>query len=685
MHTTTFYSYKGGVGRTLALMNVASGLVSDGENVFLIDFDLEAPGMQTFDIFQQNGDGNQGASEQLGLSDLIYKYMSDPAAGLPDISDYVIEGASLHLASDDYAYRRFAVEKPGKIFLLPAGTRRAYAQIDWQRLYEDQEGFFFFEMLKSTIAKHEKYAPMWLLIDSRTGRAETTGICTRQLADTNVLVFFPNEQNRIGFEEVFPQIRDEPSRKVEGVDPCNFIFVASRVPIEDDEDAVLAEEMEKFTDVFGLQDDPIKGDFMPKNILKLPHNNSVDLVAQVLFIKDRPKSTLGQAYASLTHEIQKLNSDSSFGSVRYLDSLFDNIKSLERGPSRDSRQPRQMTDFSSSLKEVSKHLLDIAYSHPFNDQINALLAKCYGELSFKARYNARPRNFPALALWHGLMCIDLADFREINLPASLHIAYSMQRYEFVTLAFEEGYEAFEERLSMVANFAEAFGDLDEERQIKLWSRFFSGEAYEEALIEAKGRGEKIYDGLTRFAGLEFKKGDGRTQVEFDLSIFEDNLKSLLGYTFDVRRINQALTLFEWLVLTDNHEKFHEVTKIPEDGESVLYQVLRRTPIGGLRLMVEQSINNLSSVEGKPQSVRNLEELYAKLLIGFNKFSPGARFEDDGTVADLEVKLEEQSEMMRKFERRFAQTKSLLAQTEKSLSELERSGARRKGDTGGSED
>ena len=43
MLTTTFYSFRGGVGRTMALANVAAYLARSGLNVFLVDFDLEAP------------------------------------------------------------------------------------------------------------------------------------------------------------------------------------------------------------------------------------------------------------------------------------------------------------------------------------------------------------------------------------------------------------------------------------------------------------------------------------------------------------------------------------------------------------------------------------------------------------------------------------------------------------------
>ena len=42
MKTLTFYSYKGGVGRSLALVNIATRLSEFGKKVCIIDFDLEA-------------------------------------------------------------------------------------------------------------------------------------------------------------------------------------------------------------------------------------------------------------------------------------------------------------------------------------------------------------------------------------------------------------------------------------------------------------------------------------------------------------------------------------------------------------------------------------------------------------------------------------------------------------------
>ena len=45
MTTITFYSYKGGVGRTLTLANLGRLLTQLRKRVFVLDLDLEAPGL----------------------------------------------------------------------------------------------------------------------------------------------------------------------------------------------------------------------------------------------------------------------------------------------------------------------------------------------------------------------------------------------------------------------------------------------------------------------------------------------------------------------------------------------------------------------------------------------------------------------------------------------------------------
>jgi hypothetical protein len=44
----TFYSYKGGTGRTMALANIAWILASNGKRVLAVDWDLESPGLHKY-------------------------------------------------------------------------------------------------------------------------------------------------------------------------------------------------------------------------------------------------------------------------------------------------------------------------------------------------------------------------------------------------------------------------------------------------------------------------------------------------------------------------------------------------------------------------------------------------------------------------------------------------------------
>jgi MinD-like ATPase involved in chromosome partitioning or flagellar assembly len=44
----TFYSYKGGTGRTMTMANVAWILAANGKTVLTVDSDLEAPGLVRF-------------------------------------------------------------------------------------------------------------------------------------------------------------------------------------------------------------------------------------------------------------------------------------------------------------------------------------------------------------------------------------------------------------------------------------------------------------------------------------------------------------------------------------------------------------------------------------------------------------------------------------------------------------
>ena len=84
MKTVTFYSYKGGVGRSLALSNIANRFSEFGKKVCIMDFDLEAPGLHLkFDS------GIKGGIKK-GLVDYIYDFSTH--SKIPkSINNYVTE------------------------------------------------------------------------------------------------------------------------------------------------------------------------------------------------------------------------------------------------------------------------------------------------------------------------------------------------------------------------------------------------------------------------------------------------------------------------------------------------------------------------------------------------------------------------------------------------------------------
>lgn len=215
----TFYSYKGGTGRTMALANVAWILASNGYRVLAIDWDLEAPGLHRY----------------------FHPLLVDPeltaSPGVIDlVSDFVEAAVGPAEAEEDERWyesftdlREYAVAvswkfpAPGRLDLVPAGRQGpTYAArvnaFDWQYFYEELSGGAFLEAVKARTQEHYDF----ILIDSRTGVSDTAGICTVQLPDTLVACFTANRQSIEGTVAVVHSVRaawnelpaDGPTRRI---------------------------------------------------------------------------------------------------------------------------------------------------------------------------------------------------------------------------------------------------------------------------------------------------------------------------------------------------------------------------------------------------------------------------------------------------------------------------------------
>jgi hypothetical protein len=140
----------------------------------------------------------------------------------------------------------------GALWLLPAGWRNgdrfpAYAQavqsFDWSEFYTHFEGQAYFEWLREQL---ESCADV-VLIDSRTGVTEMSGICTQHMADVVVSLCVPNIQNLDGILTMVQSFKRPEVLKARGR-PLEVMVVPARIDSSEIDDRNRFEE--RFKDLF---------------------------------------------------------------------------------------------------------------------------------------------------------------------------------------------------------------------------------------------------------------------------------------------------------------------------------------------------------------------------------------------------------------------------------------------------
>lgn len=217
MKTITFYSYKGGSGRSLALANAARYLARLDYKVVAIDFDLEAPGLHY--KFASPVD-EKPLCVSLGVVDFLHSF--------------VVQGvlpSSLSQFTVDVPVP--GIDKP-LVHLIPAGRAPSkeywekLARINWHDLFyeKDAQGVQLFLELKNRVL--DELAPDFLLIDSRTGITEMGGVAATLLADMVICFVLPTRENLEGARTVLRSIKH--SLRETGRDATELLVALSRLP-----------------------------------------------------------------------------------------------------------------------------------------------------------------------------------------------------------------------------------------------------------------------------------------------------------------------------------------------------------------------------------------------------------------------------------------------------------------------
>jgi hypothetical protein len=187
----TFYSYKGGVGRTMALANVAWILASSGLKVLVVDWDLDSPGLHNY--FHPFLDREKVIATP-GVIDLINDYAWAATSSEDRPGDWHLPYAQILRHAVSLNWRDFP--DGGTLDFVSAGRQNrdyasAVASIDWDNFYERLGGGQFFDALRVNMRRNYDYT----LIDSRTGLSDIADICTVHLPDVLVDCFTLNDQS----------------------------------------------------------------------------------------------------------------------------------------------------------------------------------------------------------------------------------------------------------------------------------------------------------------------------------------------------------------------------------------------------------------------------------------------------------------------------------------------------------
>lgn len=223
----TFYSYKGGVGRTMCLANIAVLLARWKYRTLIVDWDLEAPGLEHFyhDFIKIDQ-----AQAQKGVIDLLTENNTDPQA----VSWW--KKAIVNIPLPDTTT---------PLHLLTAGNRdenyyTMVRQFDVKNFYNNKNGGEIIEELRTQWKSEYDF----ILVDSRTGITDIGGICTVQLPEILVMLFTATEQGFNGIRSVAQRALE--AKKKLGFNPVNLMILPVPTRIDNTENDLTDFWMDKF-------------------------------------------------------------------------------------------------------------------------------------------------------------------------------------------------------------------------------------------------------------------------------------------------------------------------------------------------------------------------------------------------------------------------------------------------------
>ena len=195
----TFYSFKGGTGRTMALANVAWILAASGKRVLMVDWDLESPGLyRYFGPFLSE----EAVHASAGVADMIRDFESEARRRIENGERF--DDVAAYARVTQYTQSlNWTFPGDGTLDLMSCGRQNSdygaiIGNLGWDVFYDKLHGAQLYVALRADMKARYDYT----LIDSRTGFGDIAGICTFDLPDTLINCFTLNTQGIEGAASV---------------------------------------------------------------------------------------------------------------------------------------------------------------------------------------------------------------------------------------------------------------------------------------------------------------------------------------------------------------------------------------------------------------------------------------------------------------------------------------------------
>ncbi|MBW7992409.1 MAG: tetratricopeptide repeat protein [Planctomycetes bacterium] len=324
----TFYSFRGGVGRSMAMLNAGYLLARSGRRVLLVDFDLEAPGLTRLIDRQDILKPKAKPSTPKGMVDIIHGYLFAKEKSILRAKN-PYRSLNSYLSQLDIPKPKVSSAKPGTLHLMPAGRKRNYEK-QLGELYMSSRQFK--DIRKSFATRFRQFLLDsgrfdYIFIDARTGFSDEGYIAAKFLCDHLIVLSGLNDQNIKGTADFLTKVA---AWKDEDAGPQKVVLVASPVcEYEDDKKKKRYKEARETLKKVTGADIGFS--------LSLPYHPRLSLYEELVAIK-WPDSGLGRAYRDLEHIIRDINHDARDHWAKR---------------TRDALEHRKIEDFDAAITELA--------------------------------------------------------------------------------------------------------------------------------------------------------------------------------------------------------------------------------------------------------------------------------------------------------------------------------------------